>query len=174
MGDQTDEAEAQKIVDVAKANGILEIDVAEMYPTFSKAGLTEEIVGKCIGKDHSFALATKANPVAKDGAGLTKDGLRFQLEGGLKRLGVEQVDIFYLHWPDHKVASIEETLEGVNDLYKEGKFKRFGVSNYAAWQVVEMIHICEKKGWVKPSGKKSSSKFSYFFFFFFSIFEISF
>jgi len=39
----------------------------------------------------------------------------------------------------------------VNDLHVEGKFKEFGISNYASWQVAEMQHICEREGWVKPT-----------------------
>ena len=49
-------------------------------------------------------------------------------------LMVKKVDVFYLHAPDHNVP-IEETLTAVNALYKEGKFARFGLSNYSSWQV---------------------------------------
>lgn len=60
--------------------------------------------------------------------------------------------------PDHSVP-YEETLEGVNELYLEGHFKRFGVSNFAAWEVAEIVGICERKGWVKPTAYQGESCF---------------
>lgn len=68
----------------------------------------------------------------------------------LKELGTEQVDIFYLHAPDHSVP-FEETLSGVNDLHKAGKFVQLGLSNFAAWEVAEVWNICNERNWVKPT-----------------------
>jgi aflatoxin B1 aldehyde reductase len=53
------------------------------------------------------------------------------------------------HAPDHSTP-FEETLKGVNDLYKEGKFEIFGISNYASWEVAEIVQIARSKGWVQP------------------------
>jgi aflatoxin B1 aldehyde reductase len=52
--------------------------------------------------------------------------------------------------PD-RTTPFEETLRVVNELYKEGKFKRFGISNFMAWEVAEVVGICEKHGWIKPT-----------------------
>jgi len=78
-----------------------------------------------------------------------------------------KVQIFYLHAPDNNTP-IEETLKEVNNLHKEGKFDELGLSNYAAysslpskllfaltcafsWQVVDICHLCERNGWIKPT-----------------------
>jgi len=68
----------------------------------------------------------------------------------LANLGVDKVDILYLHAPDHKTP-IEDTLKAIDEFHKQGKFKELGLSNYAAWQVVDIIHICRNKGYVVPT-----------------------
>ena len=60
------------------------------------------------------------------------------------------VDIWYLHGPD-RTTPYEVTLKAVNELYKEGKFKRFGISNYMFWEVAEIVGICRSNGWVQPT-----------------------
>lgn len=55
-----------------------------------------------------------------------------------------------MHAPDRSVP-FEETLEAVNEAYKEGKFKRLGLSNYTAFEVAEICTLCKERGWVKPS-----------------------
>jgi len=68
----------------------------------------------------------------------------------LERLKSSSVDLLYLHAIDH-VNPILETLRACNDLHKEGKFKELGLSNYSAWQVADIWHICNNNGWVKPT-----------------------
>ena len=58
--------------------------------------------------------------------------------------------MWYLHGPD-RTTPYEETLRAVNELYKEGKFKRFGISNYMSWEVAEIVGICRANGWVQPT-----------------------
>ena len=58
--------------------------------------------------------------------------------------------MWYLHGPDRKTP-YEDTLRAVNELYKEGKFKRFGISNYMSWEVAEIVGICRANGWVQPT-----------------------
>jgi aflatoxin B1 aldehyde reductase len=67
----------------------------------------------------------------------------------LKALNTKKVDIWYLHGPD-RTTPYEETMRGVNDLYKEGLFDRFALSNYMAWEVAQICEICEHNGYVKP------------------------
>ncbi|KAJ7775541.1 Aldo/keto reductase [Mycena metata] len=67
-----------------------------------------------------------------------------------KELNAEQLEMRYLHGPDRTVP-YEETLKAVNDLYKEGHFKRFGISNYMAWEVAEIVGICKQHGYIQPS-----------------------
>ncbi|XP_020622286.1 aflatoxin B1 aldehyde reductase member 2-like [Orbicella faveolata] len=93
-------------------------------------------------------LATKANPWS--GEGLKYDRVLEQLNISLKRLKRDSVDLFYLHAPDHNTP-IEETLKAVNHLYKEGKFKYFGISNYASWEVTEIYYLCKMNNYPLPT-----------------------
>jgi len=124
--------------------GYNEIDTALMYCN----GKTEKIIGKLqVCRDPKKALiACKANPHP----GFTSEGIVKQLASSLDSLQVSSCDIFYLHWPDYSV-DIEDTLKGVNQLHKDTKFVRFGLSNYSAWQVMEIYNICKTNGYVLPT-----------------------
>lgn len=63
---------------------------------------------------------------------------------------VKKLDLWYLHAPDRSTP-FEETFKAVNDLYKEGLFERFGVSNFMAWEVAHVCELCDRNGWVRPS-----------------------
>ena len=124
---------------------ITEIDSAYMYA----GGKSEEFIGQMdIRLNDNVEIATKANPW--DNKLLDAAGVRMQLETSLKRLKMDCVQLFYLHAPDHR-TSIVETLEAVNNLYQAKKFKEFGLSNYASWQVAEICMICKNKGWIMPT-----------------------
>lgn len=75
--------------------------------------------------------------------------LRKHLLQSLEALKCKKVDMWYLHGPD-RTTPYEVTLKAVNDLYKEGYFERFAISNYMAWEVSHMLEICDRNGWVKP------------------------
>lgn len=91
-------------------------------------------------------------PLAVNGVGYTHqaEDVRRGLLDSLKALGCEKIDMFYLHGPDRKTP-FEDTLREVNNLHKEGRFKRFGISNYMSWEVAKICEICEKHGWIKPT-----------------------
>ena len=72
------------------------------------------------------------------------------LETSLKALKTDKIDMFYLHAPDRSTP-YAITLEAVNQLHKEGKFKRFGISNYAAWEVAQICELCKQNGWLQPA-----------------------
>nr|CAB3220846.1 aflatoxin B1 aldehyde reductase member 2-like [Phallusia mammillata] len=120
-----------------------EIDTALMYG----GGKSEESIGKC-KISQKMKIATKANPWEENT--LTQSGVRRQLESSLDRLQTKQVDIFYLHAPDHNTP-ITETLQAVNELYQEQKFKEFGLSNYASWEVAEVVSACRNNNWIQPT-----------------------
>lgn len=124
--------------------GYQEMDTAIMY----QGGKTEKIMGKLhIARDpEKVKIACKANP----GQGFSCDDIVKQLDTSLESLCVSSVDIFYLHLPDHNIP-IEETLKGVDQLHKAGKFKEFGLSNYASWEVADIYHICKENGFVLPT-----------------------
>ena len=68
----------------------------------------------------------------------------------LKALKTDKIDMFYLHAPDRSVP-FEDTLREVNALYREGRFSRFGISNFMSFEVAQVCEICDKNGWIKPS-----------------------
>lgn len=149
FGDTADEATARRIVDEALDSGITTVDTANGYA----GGATEEILSRLLkGRRDQVLLATKAgmpHPDHGNHSPLSAAGLRRSLEGSLRRLDVESVDLFYLHQPDRS-APLEETLGAVAELAAEGKIKALGVSNFAAWQIADVIHTAEKVGAPRP------------------------
>eukprot|EP01084_Bolivina_argentea_P204205 348701_1 len=125
-----------------------EIDVAYMYQGGTSETWLGDMVNSGIIPSYKSSISSKAYP--KHEFGLTAKGLRIQLETSLKRLNLNSIDIFYLHWPDYN-TNMKETLQGVNTLYNEGKFKRFGLSNYSSWEVAEIVYICKTNGYVLPT-----------------------
>ena len=81
--------------------------------------------------------------------GLSRESIREQMRRSLEALGRESVDIFYLHKPDPGTP-FEEQLQTCDELHEEGKFKELGLSNFAAWQVVQICEFCARKGLVAP------------------------
>jgi len=125
------------------------IDTAYVY----QGGETENIIGRNLGKleiKKPLCIATKVNALADSGKKLTKENVHKQFNTSLQRLQVPSVSLLYLHGPDYETP-ITETLEAINSLYKEGKFKEFGLSNFPAWQVMNIYRICEKNNWLCPS-----------------------
>ncbi|KAH9483768.1 Aldo-keto reductase [Psilocybe cubensis] len=81
---------------------------------------------------------------------IVPQGLRKHLLKSLSALNVSSLEMWYLHAPDHTVP-YEITFKAVNDLYNEGYFKRLGISNYASWEVAEIVGICKANGYVQPT-----------------------
>jgi aryl-alcohol dehydrogenase-like predicted oxidoreductase len=97
-------------------------------------------------------IETKAgipHPGAGSNAPLSAAGLRASVEGTLRRLGTDRVDLFYLHQPD-RATPLRETLHTVVELVAEGKVGTLGVSNYAAWQIAEINHLADEVGAPRP------------------------
>ncbi|XP_075966915.1 aflatoxin B1 aldehyde reductase member 3 [Anarhichas minor] len=139
-------ADAEQSLDMVKTfldRGHNRVDTAFMYMD----GKSETIIGG-MNLPKTVSMATKANPW--DGKTLKPECVRSQLETSLQRLQTDCVDLFYLHAPDHQ-NPIQDTLRACNELHKEGKFKEFGLSNYASWQVSEIASICRHNNWIVPS-----------------------
>ncbi|CAN9493150.1 unnamed protein product [Ophioblennius macclurei] len=143
FGGRADAAQSQEMVNAFLARGHNHLDTAFMYT----GGKAEEIIGK-MTLPETVSIATKANPW--DGKTLSPDSVRSQLETSLCRMNTDKVDLFYLHAPDHDTP-IEQTLKICNQLHKEGKFKELGLSNYASWEVAEIMCICKEKKWILPT-----------------------
>eukprot|EP00980_Cylindrotheca_fusiformis_P009680 scaffold2141_cov120-Cylindrotheca_fusiformis.AAC.15 len=124
------------------------LDTAIMY----QGGKTEQFLGKLLkqGKFPStLSIATKANPFTKD-TNLSPAGIRDQLVSSLDALQVESVDIYYLHGPDAN-NPIEATLEEVQKLHTEGKFRTFGLSNFSAWETVYIHGYMKSRNYILPT-----------------------
>ncbi|RAX15952.1 aldo/keto reductase [Pseudarthrobacter sp. AG30] len=149
FGDTADEATAGRMVEEALAAGITTIDTANAYV----GGTTEEMLARLLkGKRDAVILASKAGmPHADHGsnAPLSAAGLRASVEGSLRRLGVDSLDLFYLHQPD-RATPLAETLSTVAALVAEGKIGALGVSNFAAWQIADVIHTAREVGAPQP------------------------
>lgn len=125
--------------------GYTELDTAFVYNN----GTCEELLGDALRQlDRPFQIATKVNPRITgrlDGAAVT-----MQLNTSLQRLKRSCVDTLYLHFPD-PATPLEDTLSACAALYAEGKFRELGLSNFPAWMVADVWHICDRNGWVKPT-----------------------
>jgi aflatoxin B1 aldehyde reductase len=130
--------EYKKCLDFLSSHGYNELDTAGVYVK----GLQEAFTRDAGFKDRGFSIASKIMPTKPHDHKPEK--LREYWDVSLGKLGVDCADIMYLHAPD-RATSYEETLEGVDQLYQEGKFKKLGLSNYAAWEVAEMVGICERR-----------------------------
>ena len=124
--------------------GYNEIDTARIYVQ----GKQEHFTAEAGWKSRGLQVATKSWPWTPGYH--TPENVRNDLETSLSELGTDQVDIFYLHAAD-RATPITETLETVNTLYQEGKFKRFGISNYSGYEVAEIVMLCHSRGWIKPT-----------------------
>ncbi|KAG0060768.1 hypothetical protein BGZ89_011976 [Linnemannia elongata] len=124
------------------AHGHIEIDTARIYCN----GDTETVLSQ-LPTAH-LKIATKVYPLAPGSH--NKENLPKQFRESLKALNAEKVDILYLHAPDYSVP-YEETVKAIDELYKEGLFERFGLSNYSAWNVAQIYEICKQHGYVRPS-----------------------
>ncbi|OAA37405.1 Aldo/keto reductase [Metarhizium rileyi] len=123
------------VLDVLQKHGHNEIDTARVY------GASEELLGQAKWQKKGIIMDTKLNP-RRMSYSHNKEDLKRGLEDSLKALQTDQIDCWYLHTPDRN-TSYTETLEAVNELYKAGHFKRFGVRNYAAWEVALIYRAVE-------------------------------
>ncbi|KAH9951197.1 Aldo/keto reductase [Amylocystis lapponica] len=147
--------DVEAILDVFQAHGHVEIDTARTY----SSGTSEEYLGKINLKKRGLKLETKLYPVNPSSLAApflsgtithSPEDLRKYLEVSMKALNTDQLEMWYLHGPD-RTTPYEVTLKTVDELYREGKFKRFGISNYMAWEVAEIVQICKANGYIQPT-----------------------
>lgn len=145
FGSQTEEAEAARILDYCFEQGINFIDTANVY----NKGAAEEMLGRLLGaRRQQTVLASKVRGKMGDGpldAGLSRAAILHQVEESLRRLRTDYLDLYYLHMPDNDTP-IEETLDAMDTLVRQGKVLYPAISNYAAWQTTEMFAIAEAQG----------------------------
>ncbi|EMD32818.1 hypothetical protein CERSUDRAFT_118513 [Gelatoporia subvermispora B] len=148
--------DVEAILDVFQAHGHYEIDTARVY----SGGTSEEYLAKVDWQKRGLKMDTKLYPNVAHKQWISMTGgtvishspedLRKHLDASLKALNTDTLEMWYLHGPD-RTTPYEVTLKAVNDLYKEGKFNRFGISNYMSWEVAEMVQICRANGYIQPT-----------------------
>ncbi|MRG96191.1 aldo/keto reductase [Polyangium spumosum] len=148
FGKRTPEPESIRLVHHALDRGLTLFDTANAYVD----GNAERILGKALaGRRERAVVATKVGfgRIAGKPEGLGRARVLAALDESLTRLGMEFVDVYYLHVPDH-ATPIEETLDAVQTLLESGKIRSWAVSNYASWQILEMRYIAERRGMPRP------------------------
>jgi aryl-alcohol dehydrogenase-like predicted oxidoreductase len=141
-----DHDDSVKIIHRALDAGINFIDTADVYST----GESEQIVGQALadGRRDSVVLATKAGlPFGRDPnqRGTSRRWITQAVEGSLRRLGTDWIDLYQIHRLD-PATDVDETLGALSDLVHAGKIRAFGASNVPASEIVEAQWIAERRG----------------------------
>ena len=125
--------------------GYDELDTAYVY----NEGSCERMLGEVLPDlGRPFKIATKVNP--RITGKLDGKAAYMQVNESLERMNAASVDTVFLHFPD-PVTPVISVLEAMADLHDQGKFKELGLSNFPAWMVADVWHICDQHGWVKPT-----------------------
>ncbi|WP_433718317.1 aldo/keto reductase [Actinoplanes sp. CA-051413] len=175
MGNATDEQDSVHILDRYLEVGGSFIDTADCYEWWarrdSRGGESEELLGRWLrqgGRRDQVFLATKGSALPEyspqlwdaDGtanwdlarrtfAGAGGDTLRHALDGSLRRLGTDHVDLYYVH-VDDRATPLEETLEALAGLVQAGKIRYLGWSNVRTWRLERIRQLCDRYGWPAP------------------------
>lgn len=172
FGEQTDEADAHSQLDFALAAGVNFFDTAEMYavpPRAETCGASECILGRWLSRQtrEKIIIATKvAGPsrnldwIRNGPHAMDRKNIRAAIEGSLKRLCTDYIDIYQLHWPERNqpmfgqwqfdpnkervCTPILEQLEALGELVREGKIRHIGLSNEHPWGVIQFVKLAEQ------------------------------
>ena len=141
----SDDAEARRLVDICLEAGINLFDTADVYSD----GLSEEVFGKAIeGRRDSLLISTKATFRLGEGpndVGSSRLHLTKSLEGSLRRLRTDYVDIYHMHAFD-ALTPVEETLDTLNKFVREGKVRYIACSNFSGWHLMKSLAAAERLG----------------------------
>ena len=143
---ETDVKEATRLIDVCLDAGLNMFDSADIY----SKGMAEEILGASIkGRRDKVLISTKATFRSGQGAndvGSSRFHLIQAVEGSLRRLGTDYIDLFQLHGFDAKTP-VEETLQTLDDMVRAGKIRYLGVSNFSGWHLMKSLAASDRHGW---------------------------
>ena len=160
FGTWSDKGESFRILDTAFDRGINFFDTAEVYPvppTAEMAGLSEEIFGQWIKTKSRDAVlvATKVAgaasgwfvpPIRHGYTAIDRHHVETAVEGSLRRLGVDYIDLYQVHWPD-TVVPIDESMEALDRLVGSGKVRYLGTSNDSAYGLTKANTVADYEGW---------------------------
>lgn len=146
FGPQLDEAASREMVTAFLTTGNRELDTAYVY----NGGSTETILGAILPSlpESSFEIATKVHP--RITGRLDRETIMMELGESLQRMKRDRVDLLYFHFPDGKTP-VEEALETVAELHQKGVIRELGLSNYPAWQVIDIAYKCDTIGCPRPT-----------------------
>jgi aryl-alcohol dehydrogenase (NADP+) len=155
FGFQSDEDTSEAVLNRAAEAGVTFLDTADVYPLgggLPTAGRTEEIVGRWLqGKRDRFIVATKCfgrtGPLPWE-QGNSRKHILDAIEGSLRRLGTDYIDLYQLHGPD-SATPIDETLGALDDVVRSGKVRYIGCSNVLAYQLARAMGRSEVRGLVR-------------------------
>jgi aryl-alcohol dehydrogenase-like predicted oxidoreductase len=146
FGNEVDAPTARAIVDRAIEAGVNYFDSADSY----YSGRSEEYLGAALkGRRHEVIVATKFGNRVGSGpndGGASRHHIIASCEASLRRLQTDYIDLYQVHTPDRETP-IDETLEALNALLRDGKVRYLGCSNYFEWEVVEAIWVARSHGW---------------------------
>ncbi len=144
FGNESDESESKRMFDFCIDNGVNMFDTANWY----SKGIAEEILGRFMkGKREDLVIASKVGLPMSDkpnDTGSSRRHIMRQVEGSLKRMQTDWIDIYYIHIFDEH-TDIELTMRALHTLVEQGKILYIGLSNFAAYQVMKAIGISELK-----------------------------
>jgi aryl-alcohol dehydrogenase-like predicted oxidoreductase len=163
FGWTADEVTSFAILDAFVAAGGNLIDTADIYSTWAAnnpGGVSEAIIGRYLASRRNrdrVLIATKVRGAMGEGAtegrnsplqreGLSRKWILQACEDSLRRLQVDYIDLYQVHWVDHKVP-IEETLSALTDLVRRGYVRYLGASNYSAWRLMQALWASDKHGY---------------------------
>jgi aflatoxin B1 aldehyde reductase len=146
FGPQLDTEASREMVLGFLKSGNRGLDTAYVY----NGGSTEIILGEILPEldSDSYAIATKVHP--RITGKLDRETILMEFNESLQRMKRDSVDLLYFHFPDGKTP-IDEALQTVKELYEQGKIKELGLSNYPAWQVIDIAYKCDKIGCPCPA-----------------------
>ena len=155
FGNQCDEPTSHAIMSKAFDAGVTFFDTADAYPlgaTLETVGRTEEYIGRWFqghpGRRSQVVLATKFYGQVGSGPndqGGSRKHIVQAIEGSLRRLQTDYIDLYQMHFPDHETP-IDETLRVLDDLVHSGKVLYIGCSNFPAWELCKALWTSDKLG----------------------------
>lgn len=143
-----DIAEARKMVDICLEAGVNLFDTADVYSD----GRSEEVLGKALeGKRHDALISTKATfrlGTGPNDIGSSRYHLYRSLEGSLRRLGTDYVDIYHLHGFD-ALTPVDEVQDTLNTFVRDGKVRYIACSNFSGWHLMKSLAVADRYGWTR-------------------------
>ncbi len=144
FGPQLDLEASREMTSSFLKTGFNELDTAYVYNN----GDTERYLGDILPELDGYYLATKVHP--RITGKLDRKTILMELDESLSRMKRDRIELLYFHFPDGKTP-IDEALETIAELHEQGKIKELGLSNYPAWQVVDIAYKCDRIGCPRPT-----------------------